>query len=95
MGAYSQVTNSAVHHGLGKGANILSSVNILFENNTIYDHKYFGINVQSSTNITVKGNLIGMVHPSGLQASDMVIPLTGGIVMCGADEGDFCQDISV
>jgi parallel beta-helix repeat protein len=93
MGAYSQVTNSAIHHGLGNGVRVLSSNNVLLANNTVYDHYTYGINVLSSSNITVDGNLVGMVHPSGLKSSDHVIPLTGGIVMCGAEEGDYCTDI--
>lgn len=93
MGAYSQVTNSTIHHGLGIGIQALSSNNILLANNTVYDHYYFGINVQSSSNITVDGNLVGMTHPSGLKASDEVIPVTGAIVMCGAEDGDYCTDI--
>lgn len=72
---------------------MLSSNNILLANNTVYDHYRFGINVISSSNITVDGNLVGMVHPSGLKKSDNVIPVTGGIVMCAQHEGDYCTDI--
>ena len=65
-GAYSQVTNSAIHHGYGNGILTLSGNNLYIANNTIFDHVEFGINLQSSSNITLDGNLVGMIYPTDL-----------------------------
>jgi len=50
---YSQVTNSAIHNGNAWGVRVVSSKNILFENNVIFAFAPIGFGVLSSANITI------------------------------------------
>ncbi len=64
-------------------------------NNTFFDFKRFGINIQSSSNITVDGNIIGDINSRGLTGLDGAIDVEAGILGCALEEGDRCYDISI
>ena len=54
----SVISNCAIHHGLGKGVELLESANLTFINNTIFMFVGMGINMQTVSNMTIQGNWI-------------------------------------
>ena len=73
----------------------MSGNNLLIANNTFFDFVEFGINLQSSSNITLDGNLVGMIHPTNLAKSDSETPISGGILACAKDSSDYCSNIFI
>ena len=61
-GLQSNITNVAMHHGLGMAVNIDTSSNVNLINNTIWDFTKYAINVSASNNINVVGNRISVVQ---------------------------------
>lgn len=45
---HSMISNSAIHNGLGWGANIINSANIYMKNNWFYDFRPVGVAIDSS-----------------------------------------------
>jgi hypothetical protein len=93
MGAYSQITNSSIHHGLGIGLQITAANNILLATNVFFSFVRFGMNIESSSNITIDGNMLASVFSRGLAASDNTGDVDAGISACAYNEGDYCTDI--
>ena len=56
--AFSQISNSALHHGLGRGTEITSSSNIVIVNTTYFNFIKFSIDIGLSRNITIDGNIL-------------------------------------
>lgn len=49
----SVISNCAIHHGLGKGVQLLDAANLTFINNTIFMFVGIGINMESVSNMTI------------------------------------------
>lgn len=79
---YSQVTNSAIHHGNAWGIRVVSSNNILFFNNIIFDFSPIGFGVLSSSNITIDFNVVGYVHPRLSFSGQHIIDKEGAFSIC-------------
>jgi len=60
------ISNSAIHHGLGFGAQILYSQNVVMKNNSLFDFVRVGINIQSSFRIKIDGNVVGHIRNRNL-----------------------------
>ena len=58
---YSSVTNSAIHNGLGWGANIKSSANIYLQNNIWFGFRPIGVSIDFSKNVTFDNNVIAHI----------------------------------
>lgn len=60
--SWSLISNSSIHHGLGWGVQVTDSANIYLKNNSIFDFKRIGVNIETeSTNITLNGNIISRI----------------------------------
>ena len=95
FGSWSKISSSAIHHGLGIGIQFTAGNNVLMKDNTIYNFVRFGVNIQSSSNITIDGNLIGDINSRNLFVLDGAIDVEAGILGCALEEGDRCQDIFI
>lgn len=95
FGKYSQISNSAIHHGLGLGVQTTAAANVLLANNTFFDFVRFGINIETSNNITVSGNLVGQISSRGLTGLDGLVDVEAGILGCAYQPGDYCTDIFI
>lgn len=89
-----------MHHGFNFGILARFSKNIFLQDNVIYKPALAGINLGSMTNITVDGNIVGVVRTQintleGLAVNDNVIQ--AGIVTCTfwSEKGDKCYDITM
>lgn len=56
------VTNSAISSGLGEGIIIRNSAGLTLENNVIHDFILFGIHAATSSDLTVRGNVLNGVR---------------------------------
>ena len=56
------ISNCSIHHGLGRGIEILESNNIILDSNTVFDFVKFGLNIETAKNITVNNNWIFYIH---------------------------------
>jgi parallel beta-helix repeat protein len=95
FGKWSQISNSAIHHGLGVATHVVASSNVLLANNSIFDFKRFGINIESSSNVTIDGNLIGNIRSRNYSGLDGLMDLSGGVLGCALNEGDICPDLHI
>ena len=95
FGRWSHISNSVIHHGLGIAIHVIASANVRFSNNVIFDFKRFGINVQSSSNATVTGNLVGNIRNRGYKTLDRMIEISAGILGCALDGGTSCPGLSI
>jgi len=64
-------------------------------NNTFFDFKKFGINIESSNNVTIDGNLVGDVNSRGYQGLDGMFDTNAGILGCARTTGDSCPDLFI
>lgn len=71
------------------------SENIEIKNNTFFDFRDIGINIQTSNNITLDGNIVINVLPRAINALDVYNSARGGVSICAFNYGDKCQDIRV
>jgi hypothetical protein len=73
-GLQSNITNVAIHHGLGIAVQIDNSQNINFINNTIWDFAKYGMNISTSSNVNIIGNQISVIQDDFINepASSMV-----------------------
>jgi len=55
---YSEVTNSAIHNGLGWGVTFVGSANVRMTNNVMYGFMNFGVNVIQGRNFTFDDNIV-------------------------------------
>lgn len=82
---HSSITNSAIHNGLGWGANIDTSANINFANNVFYDFRQIGFAVDYAQNITLDGNVLMRVLDSTIgeaSAAGAWEGKSGGFCIC-------------
>lgn len=89
-----------MHHGFNFGILARFSKNIFLQDNVIYKPALAGINLGSMTNITVDGNVVGVVRTQintleGLRVEENVVQ--AGIVTCTfwSEKGDKCYDITM
>ena len=82
LGLQSNITNIAMHHGLGIAVQIDNCQNINFINNTVWDFAKYGVNISTSTNVNIIGNQLSVIQDNFIneKASSMVQP--AGIVGC-------------
>lgn len=85
FGRWSQISNSALHHGLGRGTEFIASANVILVNNTFFDFVRFGINVGSSNNITIQNNFVANIRIRGLKGLDGMIEPSAGILGCALE----------
>jgi parallel beta-helix repeat protein len=95
FGEWSQISNSAIHHGLGIGAHMVASANLRLVNNTFFNFKKFGINIESSNNITIDGNLVSDINSRGYEGEDGMFDSNAGILGCARITGDNCPDLYI
>jgi hypothetical protein len=93
-GAWSKVSNTAIHHGSGFGITIAGSANVIIENSTVFDFVKYGVNIMTSKNITIDGNWVIGVYSRHLTTANMGDPM-GGILGCADKVGDKCFGIKV
>mmetsp|Transcript_21730 Transcript_21730/g.16040 ORF Transcript_21730/g.16040 Transcript_21730/m.16040 type:complete len:471 (+) Transcript_21730:751-2163(+) len=91
---YSEVRNSAIHHGHGLGIYMMMAENVLLENNVVFDFVRFGLNVETSSNITIKGNAFIHVHKRVWEASKLEDILACAAI-CAYTDGDTCSSLHV
>lgn len=91
---WSSVTNSAFHHGLGKGLQVAYSKNLYLSNNIFFDFIQMGGNVETSSNITIQSNAFFHV---GVRVDKFggLMPINGGLILCGLTAGDICTGLRV
>ncbi len=89
------MSNSVIHHGHGVATHIVASANILIANNTYFSFKKFGINIESSNNITIDGNLIGNINSRAYKGLDNLMDVSAGILGCALNKGDRCPDLFI
>ena len=65
------------------------------KNNVVFGFVKMGININTSRNITLNGNVVANVGEREVIIFDMATDLGAGISACGYTEGDFCSDIKV
>lgn len=63
---------------------------MLIANNTVFDFVRFGINIDSSSNITIDGNIVANINSRGLTPLDGVVDVDAGILGCAFIDGDRC-----
>jgi hypothetical protein len=82
LGLQSNIANVAMHHSLGIAVQIDNCKNINFINNTVWDFAKYGVNISTSTNFNIIGNLSSVIQDNFIneKASSMVQP--AGIVGC-------------
>jgi hypothetical protein len=93
----SKVSNSAIHHGLGWGINVVDSANILLENNVVFGFKPIGVNIQGSKNVTMDGNVIGGISERIWEVIGKLVDKQAAVAVCSYfyDKGDKCQNIYI
>lgn len=64
-------------------------------NNTFFDFKKFGVWIQSSTNVTLNGNILANVRPRNLVILDNMVDFEGGILACATEGSDRCPQLSI
>lgn len=94
-GGYSEITNSAIYHGLGWGIAIQNSDNILIKDSAVFGFVKMGININSANNVTIDGNIVMDISERQVVALDGMMDLVGGIISCAYRVPDFCTDISI
>jgi hypothetical protein len=77
---YSEITNCAVHNGLGWAVNIKSAANILLKNNNFFNFRPVGVGIEGARNITVDGNVL--LHVVEREVTGDYIDKRGGFLMC-------------
>jgi len=94
---HSSITNSAIHNGLGWGANIVTSANINIANNVFYDFRPVGFAVDYSKNITLDGNvLMRVLERTTIEADGMFEDKRGGFAICSYhDSHSSCTDNTI
>ena len=90
----SSVTNSVFRNGLGKGLQILNAKNVFLKDNIFFDFIQWGGNVQSSSDITLDGNVFFHIGVR-FTAAGKLIPPNGGLLVCAYVQGDICRRLSV
>jgi hypothetical protein len=60
-GLQSNITNVAMHHGLGLAVQIETSQNINIVNCSIWDFTKYAVNVSASSNVNIVGNRISVI----------------------------------
>lgn len=89
------VSNCAIHHGSGVGVEVLTSSNISLVNNTVYDFKKFGVNVQYFVkNITFDGNWVFGVRSRNYTALSLGDPMAA-FAICAKVDGDLCFNLTI
>ena len=86
------ITNSALHHGEGVAVHLETSRNIRLVNNTIFDFGKYGINISSSTNLTIDSNHISSIKDFQIGESPLSEKQPAGILGC--IESD-CTGVSI
>mmetsp|Transcript_34116 Transcript_34116/g.25175 ORF Transcript_34116/g.25175 Transcript_34116/m.25175 type:complete len:219 (-) Transcript_34116:2085-2741(-) len=92
---YSEVRRSSVHHGLGWGAYIVQSENVLFDNNVIFDFVNFGVNIAKSANVTFNYNWVVNVHRRNWEAELWHYDKMAGLSVCAFVANDPCTDVFI
>lgn len=92
------VTNSAFHHGPGKGFNIQNSNDVHLEGNVFFGLSQVGGRVKDSEKIVIVNNVIAHVDKrvvgKDFNNNDIVLYPSGGLLVC-TDRNDKCEDIEV
>ncbi|TNV88211.1 hypothetical protein FGO68_gene8985 [Halteria grandinella] len=94
-GKWSNISNCAIHHGYGYGVQIMQSGHVYFQNNIVYGFTRFGINIGSSSNITIDGNFISRIDARAGILTALLGDTQGAVVGCAKEPGDFCNDIFI
>jgi hypothetical protein len=94
-GKWSAVTNSVLHHGWGRGVQITNSENIYLKDNVIFDFIRFGVNVDTSNNITLDGNYIMHIGTRIMLKTDGFVDVSANLVVCAIIEGDICENNTI
>ena len=89
------ISNSAIHHGLGIGAQLNQANNLTLVNNTIFDFAKYGINIVSSSNIVVDGNIVADINARVMAVTSNLLEITAGILGCALYERDQCQNVFI
>jgi parallel beta-helix repeat protein len=74
---------------------MIASANVRLSNNVIFDFKRFGINVQSSSNVTITGNVVGKIQNRNYQILDGMLEISGGILGCALEGSGSCPELSI
>ena len=85
--AQSNITNSAIHHGLGVGVEITGARNTNFINTTVFSFKKFGINVEDSANLIFDRNVVVGINRRPQDIEDT----HGAFLFCSKGSG--CSNI--
>jgi hypothetical protein len=92
---HSSVTNCAFHNGYGWAVNVKTSANVLLKDNVIWNFRPVGLGVQTSSNVTVDGNVVGKIVSRTTFAGQMLLDKEGAFSICAYNWPDPCEDISV
>jgi len=90
----SQVSNSAIHHGLGIAIHVEFAENVVIRNNNIYNFQKYGINIMTSKNVHIDQNWLFAVYSRNISTRDMKDTI-GGILACAHMAGDRCTGIKL
>ena len=93
--AASTISYSAIHHGLGIAMQFTAGNNVKVSNNAIFSFVKYGINVASSSNININGNIVASINSRNIGGLDGAIDLEAGILGCALFEGDYCPGLLI
>ena len=89
------ISNSAIHHGLGWAFHFDASANVILKNNVFYSFIQFGGLIQSSSNLTIDGNVILHVAERTTMALDHFVDKSAGMCICSYTKGEICKNVMV
>lgn len=90
----SLVSNSAIHHGLGFGVHMLNSANVILRGNNMYAFTKFGINIDTSDDITIDNNWVIGVAARNIKVAGGADPV-GAILGCANLNYDTCARVVI
>jgi len=96
-GPGSSVSNVSIHNGLSWGISIIESANIFIGDSTMFRHQAFGIQIMTSRNVTIDGNVLAAILPrvTLIDPFTKTIDKGAGMAVCSFKLGDMCSDIFI
>jgi len=81
----SLVKNCAIHSGMGWGAHILRSDNIVLDNNIFFKFRPIGVAVDFANNVKIRNNFVGWISERDTFKIAHVLDKRGGIIICAQE----------
>lgn len=95
LSLHQRVTNSSIHNGLGWGAHVTASKNVIMNDNIFFVFRPVVVAIDSTNNMTFDGNFAGgSVERTTFESLDKIVDKACIVCVCSYEMSQ-CSDITV